>query len=293
MEDSSPALLEAVAALTLEIDRLVIAGHRAAAPFARQLREELGLNHMQDFGVLPTCRRLLLVPHGMTLAEGLALNRYHPPEEVKSTLQRHVDEDLLTSGGSRYAVTPSGRMLLIRLTSMLQTAIDSLWTDGATVRGAVTAASALLKAVPALPRALYPAFSADRAGYLPRDASPAFRLWSTLGTLRYLRADAHALAWRDAGLSAPEIVALTGLCAGCLAAGNPESLHGPALLALHALASRGLAHRCGTWEATDAGRALRTAIELQTNECHARALHSLGTATPQGLVERLRLLPPT
>jgi hypothetical protein len=52
------------------------------------------------------------------------------------------------------------------------------------------------------------AFAAMAPPFEPTAASPGLLLLNRLGTLRYHRADAHAAAWRAAGLNAAQIVAL-------------------------------------------------------------------------------------
>jgi hypothetical protein len=269
---TDPDLLEYVARLAPQIDRLFIAGHRAAAPLTRELRVELG----RPRTVMIDLRKLLLSPTGMTAPQAEALERYQDPREIAATIDQHVREGLLRRHRTGIVPTERGRDLLLKLTDILGRAVDGLWGDGESVSRATEPALTAVQAAQRLPPDRYPAFSAERAGYMPESPSPAMALWSNLATLRYLRADAHALAWHEVGLSVREIQILTALRYNPRPRrvselwGNHDAEEGPVLAALDALCSRGWVARVGgECELTESGRRVRTAIEVRTNDLNA------------------------
>lgn len=93
---------------------------------------------------------------------------------------------------------------------------------------------------------------ARELGALPEPEQPAALLHHRLTILRYERMDAHAAAWAEHGLAADEVVALT------------TALAKPPALPPARLVERGWVSSDGA--ATLDGRAVRAAIELDTNE---------------------------
>jgi hypothetical protein len=270
MADSD--LIAFVTRLAPEVDRLFIAGHRAAAPLARDVRERIGLPRT----VLIDLRTLLLSAAGMTLEEAAALERYQDLAHISTLIEEHVKHGLLRREGRRIHPTAVGRDILLRLTDTLAQAVAALWPDERDTAAAACTANAVIERAKSLPPHRYPAFSAESVGYLPRSPSPAMALWSSLSGLRYLRADAHALAWLEAGLTVQEIEILTALRYKLGAdgvttmRGNHDAIEGPILAALEALQARGwVTDSKGQWILTVQGREARTMIERRTNELNA------------------------
>lgn len=198
------------AALAPHIDRLFVAGHRAARPYASEVRRGLDIPH---FGGLIDLRKLLLSPRGVSVEEGHALERYTSRQSVESGLRQHLRQGLVQEEAGRYLPTERGRDVLLRLTDALIRGVTMLWIENeADVQTArQVTAQAVEYAAEVVQSWQYPAFNAERRGYMPAGAPPPFELWSRLATLRYLRADAHALAWKEAGLDATQIQVLTAL----------------------------------------------------------------------------------
>jgi DNA-binding MarR family transcriptional regulator len=277
-----------------EVDRLFRAGHRAAAPRVQPVRERFQL---QTFGALIDLRKLLLAPAGMLLKEALALERYQAPERVAEALQGHVEEGLVRRDGDVFRPTERGRAVLLALTEVQEEAVSNLWV-GREER--MPELSALLdraaeRAAATLPAELYPAFTAERQGYMPTGAAPAYRIWSLLATLRYLRADAHALAWREAALTTTQILVISALWRD--PGQTMEQLSGalPALAleeVLGELRQRGWARQRTTgWVLTEAGRERREHIEFRTNALAASPFIALVPAERDRVLALLRGLP--
>jgi hypothetical protein len=286
-------LIAFVARLAPEVDRLFITGHRAAAPLARDLRAQLGSPRT----VLVDFRKLLLAPPGMTQQQGEALERYRDREEIAATIEQHVEQGLVYRDGERIVLTPRGRDLLLRLTDILDRAVSGLWASAPTTTRAADTARAAVEMARNLPSDRYPAFSAERAGFMPDSPSPAMLLWSNLATLRYLRADAHALAWREAGLTVREVSILTDLRYKPDSRGvrsvpeGDDAAQGPVSVALEALRRRGwLATRDGGWIVTERGREARDVIERRTNELDALPYIDLDSRRREDFLHDLQIL---
>jgi hypothetical protein len=116
---------------------------------------------------------------------------------------------------------------------------------------------------------------------LPAPEDPFLRLHSRLVTLRYIRQHDHAAAWLGEGLTAPEILALTGLWNGeDLAPGE----------GLSKLVDRGLASDDPA-ALTDAGRNMRAEIEADTNDRSQMIFSALGEKQTAEFLTVLRRLP--
>jgi hypothetical protein len=115
---------------------------------------------------------------------------------------------LYRTGDGRYAVTPAHRPLLLAMQAAQGAAADELWAPAA---GQV---SALLPLADRLVAAAWEtagtAFALLAGAPDPDGATPAHLLLTRVTALRYHRADAHAAAWSAAGLTAAQVVTLTG-----------------------------------------------------------------------------------
>jgi DNA-binding MarR family transcriptional regulator len=285
-----------VAQLAPQVDRLFIAVHRAAGPAGRVILDELGL---QNFGVLVDLRKLMLSPSGMLPGQAEALERYRDPREIDADLDAHVRQGLLQRQGERIFPTEEGREILLRLTRNLARSAETLWPDEETTsRSAGVAMEAIDRAASIVSAESYPAFTAEAAGYMPADGSSSMRLWSGLSSLRYLRADSHTLAWREAGLTLWEISILTSLCNNQSPNRVKEVRPGEHVdesrprAALGSLRKRHWVTRTGgTWVVTPEGREARQLIEVRTNEYNLPAYTALSAERRVAFLADLRHLP--
>jgi DNA-binding MarR family transcriptional regulator len=269
------SLLDFIVELAPHVDRVFIAGHRLAASYARSLRDEFGLS---NFGVLIDFRRQLLGAGRLPLADAAAIERYVDIVGVKRTLERHIAEGFLEARDDLYVPTPSGERLLLRLTQALEDGLRPLqWSEDRVNRLNRWCEAIIDEGARHLRTELYPAFTADRFGFVPAHPSPNFRLWTSIGTLRYLRADAHARAWHEHRLHMHEIVLLTMLCykEQPSSVDTLEDSLGLPLTSIgkagESLRKRGcLRIRDQEWEVTLQGRAIRRNIEDLTNALNAQ-----------------------
>jgi hypothetical protein len=210
-------------------------------------------------------RKLLLSQEGMTLDDSLALERYVEPEQLSQALQERVREGLLREQEGHYSPTERGTDVLCRLTDAQKEGITDLWhgMEQELREAAALAGKAIAGAADAVRALDYPAFTAERAGFLPDPITPAYLLWSHLGTLRYLRGDAHALAWREHGLDAVQVGVITALWKS---EGRHKARDRAAQTALATLTTRGWVEEGdGRPRLTAEGREHRDQIEWKTN----------------------------
>jgi len=201
----SPDLAAYARAVAPHVDRLAMAVHKHVRPAGRALVQEFGLRHP---GVLVDARVILLAGP-IALDDLAAIERYASRDELIAALEEHVGQGLLArevcghNVGGRYVATPRGRDFLLRLTAAQGETITNLWAARAATLPTLvaTATRAADHAAAILPRAAYPAFHGQDAAPDPAGATPAHLLLTRLTTLRYLRADAHAAAWRSRGLA--------------------------------------------------------------------------------------------
>lgn len=195
-------MTEAFAAeIAPHIDRASISVHHAAGPTGAQLVRVAGLPHA---GVLVD----LLVPLLAGSAEIPALHsieRYTPYERFVGAIDDHVTQGMLTRSGDVVSATPAGLELLTDLRHAQGIAITALWLDRpdtvATLRPLVDRVLDSIDVGGPAFALLKPPDQADSAAHSLHDRMTA---------LRYYRAEAHAAAWQAAGLTAAEIVELTG-----------------------------------------------------------------------------------
>lgn len=272
MNAGSPDLAAYARAVAPHVDRLAIAVHKHVRPAGRALVQEFGLRHP---GVLVDARATLLAGP-IALDDLAAIERYVPRDELAAALEEHVGQGLLThevGTGGRYVATPRGRDFLRRLTAAQGETITALWAARAAALPVLvaTATRAADHAAAILPRAAYPAFHGQDAAPDPAGATPAHLLLTRLTTLRYLRADAHAAAWRSRGLDAAQGAVFTALWRARTPLTTDEARglvsNGDAAdRVLETLHERGLtAQEAGGWRISAAGRALRDAIERDTD----------------------------
>jgi hypothetical protein len=154
---------------------------------------------------LVVLRTRLQWPDGVVSAAGLeAVHRYHDPQQWRANLVTSAEHGAVEStpdGGLRG--TEHGRALLGELAEHTAGVTADLWSgEDRRVRRLVDNLALLLEA--AAPTG-GDAFAALTPPYEPSSAPASLRLLIRLGALRYHRADAHAAAWTEVGLTASEI----------------------------------------------------------------------------------------
>jgi len=194
-----------------EIDRLFRAAMGACAQSSgAALRDRYGAGYGE---LLIDFRTVLAAPDGVvTAAEFAEVMRYHDSADVESTIRRAEDRGaVIRDDDDRIRATPSGHAFLDDLYATQADALGSLWADAdealarlAAITGDIVVAASL---DPLLPVA---AFTAMTPNYEPAGSPATVLLLNRLSALRYHRSDAHAIAWRSAGLSATEMVAIQG-----------------------------------------------------------------------------------
>lgn len=134
------------------------------------------------------------------------LYRYDDPGELAATMLGSVSAGLLdTDDHGGYRATERGHEFLTALFTAQGRALDERWgTRADLVARLVTTTGRLLAAATETGGA---AFAIQSPPYEPEDAPPALVLLNRLSTLRYHRADAHAAAWQEAGLTADQVAA--------------------------------------------------------------------------------------
>lgn len=258
------------------IDRLAIAVHRHGRPAGMALMREFGL---PNAGILVDARPMLLAGP-ITLDDLAAAERFASRESLAVALEEHVRQGLLERDDAdstpAYSSTSHGRDLLLRLTELQGQTITALWAVHAALLPALASFATYVVDYAAATLSLdrYPAFRTQHAAPAPLGATPAHLLLTRLTTLRYLRADAHALALAAHSLDSAQAHALARLwrateplrLADIFQNGDPEIKRA----ALQNLRDRGLANTDGEeWRISAAGRTRRDAIEEQTNRLAA------------------------
>lgn len=287
----SDDLVSYARAVAPHIDRLAIAVHRHGQPAALALLHEFGLDRA---GVLIDALPLLLTGP-ITLDDLAVIDRYAPRQELASGLEQQVEQEILTRDETTemplYSSTTRGRDLLLRLTDLQGATVTALWAvhDDLLPDLASTATWVTDRAAATLPLDLYPAFRRLHAAPTQLGAAPAHLLLTRLTALRYLRADAHALALAAERLDAVQAGVFTALWTRA-----PEA-HDDSVAADHALEallSRGLVERTGGhWSISAAGCVLRDAIEEETDRATAPPFGVLDAADRATFLQGLATLP--
>lgn len=297
MATTSLELITYAATVAPEVDRLVIAGHRAARPFALELRQRLGVT---SFGPLIDLRRQLLSSPGMTMQDAHWKQRGVLLDELQASLQGSVSDGLLNRAGPRFTPTDRGREVLDGLTDALSRGLAPLWGSGAELQQASQGVEMVIqRAGNTLGAVDYPAFTVERAGAGVDPSNQPLALWTHLSTLRYLRADAHALAWLPITELWSEKILLTALCY-TVGPNSVDVRREESVLIdddhvtenLVTLEKRGWAWRdANRWEATPAGRQIRRQVEENTNAFNAPPFSVLRDRQRLDLLRVLRELP--
>jgi hypothetical protein len=99
--------------------------------------------------------------------------------------------------------TPAGLEMAQGIARLQASAVTALWNPR--VNGVAKAAPLVAQCAAAACADDSPLAQYAKQAWMPEDASPATKVWNDLTVLRMHRADAHAKAWTEAGLSALEM----------------------------------------------------------------------------------------
>ncbi len=262
----------AAAEVAPEADRLVLAVNDAVDD--ARLADVAG-DRVVDWMVLSQFGDFLAAG---VLTQQIAVSRspYRPREVVRSRLHQLVGEGLVEHRGKELAATEELRPLIGAVMDARADAAATMWRGH---EGDVEQAWRTAEALGALASDDHTVAAAHRD--LPAPEDPFLRLHTRLVTLRYVRQHDHAAAWLAHGLTAPEIVVMTGLWS------DEGATSGEAL---SSLVARGLATEDPP-ALTDAGRRMRAEIEADTNERSQVAFDALGEDETAEFLTVLRRLP--
>jgi hypothetical protein len=197
-----------VAAAGVEIDRLFRAAMAACARWGGAgLRDRYGAGYGE---LLIDFRTVLAAPGGTVTAAAFAeVMRYHDAADIESSIRRAEDRGAVTRyDDGRIRATPTGHAFLDDVYAAQADALGSLWAGASKTVGRLAAITGdLVVAASSHPLQSVGAFTAMTPNYEPVGTPAAVLLLNRLSALRYYRSDAHAMAWRSAGLSATEMVA--------------------------------------------------------------------------------------
>jgi hypothetical protein len=208
------------------------------------------------------------------LTEDLAVARLHyqPPERILGAVTGWERAGLTIRTGDRLAAGPELGGLAEAILEERRVVATRMWSGHADL---VDTANRIISGMLALLPAHF-ALAVEHAA-LPAPHDPYRRLHQQLTTMRYVRSQCHAEAWRAGGLHRDDIVAMTALWHGATLDTVPQPL-----------LDRGLAADQGL---TDQGLEMRRSIEDDTNAANEGAFDSLGAAARISLSEALNGLP--
>ncbi|MGI8699266.1 MAG: hypothetical protein ACR2J0_09020 [Mycobacteriales bacterium] len=184
------------------VDRVAIGVHVASRSEAAQVLRRFGLPSAVPLIEL----RLGLPLRPIPLVQARAVLRYVAEADFQAHLLGQVAAGILTVRDEHIALTGRGQECCTALAEVHERTADVLWRGRAQSLPRLGAlAGRLLTAAQA---DAGPAFRGSAPSYEPVGASPGLLLFGQLCALRLHRADAHAAAWAEAGLSAEQIQAL-------------------------------------------------------------------------------------
>ncbi len=201
-------LVAFVAAAGAEIDRLFRAAMGACARSGgAALRSRYGAGYGE---LLIDFRTVLAAPDGIVTTAAFAeVMRYHDSADVESSIRRAQDRGALIRDDGQIRATVAGHAFFDDLYAAQADALGSLWADADESLARLTAITGDIVVAASLdPLLPVGAFTAMTPNYEPVGTPATVLLLNRLSALRYHRSDAHAIAWRSAGLSATEMVAI-------------------------------------------------------------------------------------
>ncbi|GAA3088620.1 hypothetical protein [Streptosporangium carneum] len=195
--DDLPGYAASIAPL---IDAVHLGVHIASRPLGRELVERSGLHAdlLVDLRYVLPARPL--TPWGLA-----ALYRYNPFDDAELEIQ--VAQGALVAGhGGVWRATDRALAFIAELYGLHAVVTGEMWaahTDRlpelADLAGRLVVAAAGSGGT---------AFAQAAPPYEPEETPDGVLLFNRLAALRYHRADAHAAAWQEAGLTAAQIVGL-------------------------------------------------------------------------------------
>ena len=261
-------MIEERAAVTAaEVDRVAIGVHQSVSEEARaQVRHAVSALGLQSIAYWSDLAVFMVAGR---LTDELVRDRFRyaaPQAEAEITALR--EQGLLDEAGRPSA---SFRRVIDVVESRRTATAGHLWASSAHLTALAAEAAVMLR------RGTGPLVEPYRVLNEPDDTVGL--LWHRLIGLRYLRADAHAAAWREAGLTAPEVIDLT-------AAWRGGTVHTPH----QHLVDQGLLSPSGG--ITLAGSQLRKDIEAETNRRSEPCYQAIGHRAWAGWMAGMAELPP-
>lgn len=196
----SPAAFAALAAPG--VSRAFVGAMRACGSRAR---DALGAYPRQGIGYLIDLRNPFADGRELTLDDVAAVARYSSPQTREQAMASSVEHGMLEVRRGAYRATERGSEFLRDLWAMQVSVLDERWGTAPWVHRLNDVLGQVLDTAAGSAGA---AWSVQAPPHEPAGSSPAVVLLNRLSTLRYHRADAHAAAWQEAGLSASEIAAM-------------------------------------------------------------------------------------
>ncbi|HEU0238637.1 MAG TPA: hypothetical protein VFR11_05075 [Micromonosporaceae bacterium] len=209
--DVDAALVAFTAQSGAEIDGTFRAAMAAAG---RRGGPGLRQRHGAGFGVLIEFRTSLAWPTGIVTPRCLAETmRYRDPATASDDLATAVRDGWITrDADGTIRATARGHAFLDDLYASQADTLGVLWSGHeATVSRLATRTAKIVDAAARAPVMAEGSFAAMTPTYEPVGTPDTVLLLNRLSALRYHRSDAHAAAWRTAGLTAAEMVALQEL----------------------------------------------------------------------------------
>ncbi|GAA2208414.1 hypothetical protein GCM10009850_038720 [Nonomuraea monospora] len=192
-------LSEFAAAIAPVIGAAHVNVHASAARAVAHLAETSGVTP----GLLSDLRFTLPL-RPLTRDHLAVIDRYGTAPARERDLQEHLRQHTLTEDDGTLRLTGKGLEFVHRLYEVHAATADRVWAAH-DVPGLAALAARVLDAAERLPGG---ALELVAPPYEPEAATPGLLLFNRLAVVRYHRADAHAAAWRAAGLSVSEIVVL-------------------------------------------------------------------------------------
>jgi hypothetical protein len=202
MDPLAPAGVAAAVAPIIDRLRLSIANRMPLE--AGDLLERHGLDPVsgQTIGLL----RNLLPDRSTDRDHVRAAFLYWPDGQVDATLDRLVGAGLVEDQAEVLGLTEAGRDLVRSLRTRMETYLAPLWSGEAELVGRIGELTG--RAVVAAADSGGLAYGLVSPVFEPAGTGAAMLLAERLTPLRFHRVDAHAAAWRAAGLSSAEVQVL-------------------------------------------------------------------------------------
>jgi hypothetical protein len=198
-EDGGPlAARKVAAAIAPIIDRLRVSISRRVPQAAGRLLAEFELT--PEMAQTISMLRNLLGGRATCTANVLAAFAYTPRQDVSASLTALAEGSFITIDAETISLSERGSDLLVGIRSAMQDLIEDLWSGIALTELAALAG----RAVESASLTGGAAFALVAPPYEPPGTPPATLLAERLTPLRFHRYDAHAAAWRAAGLTAAQ-----------------------------------------------------------------------------------------